>query len=229
MSFLQTIAAVFTALVAIVGGGFTLYKLLLKKWINAYAARRKATLKAEQEALWNKLQESLLQEMEKQNVVIKEIRGQVFPNGGGSIVDMQKRTFEKINTLVATVGNLSAGQRNILDIMDVPSWESDEHGRFTFVNTAFCELVGATPVELLDLSWTGRVAFYDRDKVVKEWKESIENASDFNVPFHVKRSDHQYQKVIPSVIHNKNTDGKVLNSLGRLAKSGEPFEYKKKS
>lgn len=228
MTFLQTIAAVITALVAIVGGGFTLYKLLFKKWIDARTARRKALLKAEQEALWHKLQETLMQELEKQNVFIKEIRGQVFPNGGGSIIDMQKRTFEQIGILVATVGNLTAGQRNILDIMDVPSWESDENGRFTFVNTALCELVGATPTELLGLSWTGRIAFYDRDKVVKEWKESVENASDFNVPFHVKRFDHLYQKVLPSVIHNKNAAGKVLNSLGRLAKSGEPFEYKKK-
>lgn len=229
MNFLQTIAAVFTALVAIVGGGFTLYKLLFKKWLDARTARRKALLKAEQEALWSALQETLMQEMQKQNVVIKEIRGQVFPNGGGSIIDMQKKTFEHLQQLVTTVGTLSVGQRNILDILDVPSWESDENGRFTFVNTALCELVGATPAELLGLSWTGRVAFYDRDKVVKEWRESVENASDFNVPYHIKRFDHLYQKVQPSVIHNKNADGKVLNSLGRLVKVGEPFEYKKKS
>jgi len=206
-----------------------LWKMFLKKWWTKRQAAKKDKLKAEQEALWSALQETLMQEMQKQNVVIKEIRGQVFPNGGGSIIDMQKKTFEHLQQLVTTVGTLSVGQRNILDIMDVPSWESDEHGRFTFVNTALCELVGATPAELLGLSWTGRVAFYDRDKVVKEWKESVENASDFNVPYHIKRFDHLYQKVQPSVIHNKNADGKVLNSLGRLVKVGEPFEYKKKS
>lgn len=185
-----------------------IYKMFLKKWWT----KRQAAKKAE----WNKMLSD-----------ISEIKGQVFPNGGGSIVDMQNRIMAQIKAILQTVGTLSAGQRNILDIMEIPSWESDHEGRVTFVNNALCELIGATPADLMGNSWVGRVAYFNRDQVVREWRQSVENASDFNLPHSLKMADGKYQKVQPSVIHNKNEEGKVLNSLGRLVKVGEPYKYEK--
>lgn len=206
MEFLKTIGISAGWLTSILVFGFTVYKLFIKKWW----ARHKAAQQQKWETIANDL---------------KMIKGQVFPNGGGSIVDMQRKTMNEIKEISNTIGSLTNGQRNILDIMDIPSWESDEEGKVTFVNTALCDLIGATPQDLLGNSWVGRVAFWDRDKVVKEWRESIENASDFNVPHSLRRNDDQYQKVCPSVIHNKDKEGKVINSLGRLTKVGEPYPY----
>lgn len=194
---------------------FTIYKLVFRRWYRKYKETEAAHRKA------------FFDELAKQNVVIGEIRSQVFPNGGGSIFDMQKKTTEQISNIVLKLNSLQASNRNTWDILDIASWESDNEGKVTYVSLGFCDLVGANPSEIMGNSWVGRIATWDRDTVVSTWREAVSNGSEFTLTHSVRKNDGTYQMVTPVVIHNKDEHGKVLNSLGRLLKVGEPYILQK--
>lgn len=190
---------------SLTGAIFFCYKIFIKKWYRNYKER--------EQAKWDNLHAVL----NKQDAVNKQIKDKLFPNGGSSIDD-------KVEKIIVGVSALQMGQRNTLDILDIASWESDSEGRFVYVSTSLCELMGATPGELLGNSWVGDVAHFDRDAVLKAWHESIRYASGFNIKFSIKKSDGNYQDVSPVVIHNKDKQGKVISSLGRLVKVGELYK-----
>jgi len=130
-----------------------------------------------------------------------------------------------IDDIILKLNGLQVSNRNTWDILDIASWESDSEGRITYVSLAFCDLIGASPLEVMGNSWVGRVASWDRDMVVKLWRESVANGSEFTLIHSLRRNDGKYQMVQPIVIHNKDKHGTVLNSLGRLLKIGEPYSH----
>jgi len=211
MTFLQNIYTVIIGMGALSVSIFTIYKLWFKKWYEKYRAKKKA----EEEAKWLKLHES-----------IKEIRDQVLPNGGSSMNDIQKEMRETLDVVVLAVNSLSVGQRNFCDILDIASWESDAEGRVTYASMGLCELMNAHPEEIKGNSWVGLIADFDRDRIVKGWREAVANASDFRMEHSIEIDEGVYQRVKPIVIHNKDKTGRVLNSMGRLTKDGEPYKLK---
>lgn len=203
-----------TSLEIIISGSaiiFTIYKLIFRKWYRNY----KEHLKLEKEALFS--------ELHAQNAQIKLIKDKLYPNGGSSIDDKVEKVMKKLSNVELGLNSLQVGQRNTWDILDIASWESDNEGKVNYVSAAFCDLLDCTPDEVMGNSWIGKIAYFDRDKVLKLWKEAIDNASEFTFPYNIKRGDGRYQKVAPIVIHNKDEHGVVLNSLGRLLKVGEPY------
>ncbi len=218
MSFWQNFGAQLGLLFTLLISGATVYKLYLKKWL----AKRKAAKDAKEQAKWD----ALINQMKILDTLVKEIRAEVKPNGGGSMNDKQLKMGKQMDELILSINGLKIGQRNFCDIMEIASWESDKKGRFTYVSVSLCELMNAQIRDLLGNSWIGTVAYFDRDKVKKAWHEAVDNASEFTVPFSIELTPGVYLKVIPSVIHNKDKEGKVLNSVGRLQKIGEPYTKK---
>ncbi len=162
----------------------------------------------------------------KQDLQIQSIKHQLYPNGGSSIFDKQDKVIKRLEDISKSIINLQFSNKNTWDILDIASWESDNTGRVTYVSLAFCDLVGAHPSEILGNAWVSRIAHWDREKVVKEWREAVANGSEFTLEHSLLKNDGYYQRVRPIVIHNKDTDGKVLNSLGRLIPVGEPYKIK---
>lgn len=210
MKFLESLGITAGALTSVIVFGFTFYKLFLKKWLKKR--------KEERQKQWDTI-----------TLDIKLIKQQVFPNGGESIVDMQRNLLIQVKDAVYSINTLAVGQRNMLDIMDVASWESDSDGKTVYVNKTYCELVRCIPVDALGNSWIGLVATFDRDRVMREWNRSIENASDFDLCYCFQLPDGSYQRVNGVAIHNKDkSTGKLQSSIGRLIKIGEPtFDIEK--
>ena len=206
MNFLEGIGSTIGGITAVATGGFTLYKLFIKKWI----LKRVAQKKAEQETLFTKFHDAMM-------IPIKEIKDKIFPNGGGSLDD-------KMEDIKSTLIKLLAGQRNTWELMDVAVWISNEEGRTIYVNKPYCELVGCAYTDALGMSWLGLISSADRANVREGWKESVENVSDFDMCYSVHRSDGLYQKVNAVAVHNRDQNGKLIGSMGRLIKIDEPYK-----
>lgn len=152
--------------------------------------------------------------------IVKEVK----PNGGLSMNDKVTEIGKHLDTIDTQLVDLKIGQRNNLDLMDIAYWESDGEGRVTYVSVAMCEILGCTQIDILDSSWMGSIDLQDRDRVIKEWTESVKYASEFNCTYNYRRPDGFLQKVQSMAIHHKNSQGRVEHTKGKIIKLGDPFK-----
>jgi PAS domain S-box-containing protein len=180
-------------------------------------AYKKFKINREVQRNYVKEQFELVQErMRKQDFELLKIVSQLYPNGGSSLYDH--------------IISLKFAQKNTWEVLDMAVWESDKEGRVTYVTTTLCRLIGWTPAELLDDSWQGKVEHDEREDIVDEWMQSVETSSLFNREITFVRSDGLHQKVTAIAIHNKERklgEVKVISSLCRLVKLGEPYVHKR--
>lgn len=149
---------------------------------------------------------------------LKAIKQEVQPNGGHSLNDKVSGISEHLVDIDKKLIELKLRQRNGSEILDVANWESDSEGRVEYVSTALCDLLGRTSSSLMDNRWTAYLHPDDKDRVVKEWHDSVRSAGDFNSVYKFIKSDGTVQNVNGKAIHNTDEHGKVMNSLGRLIK-----------
>lgn len=149
---------------------------------------------------------------------LNQIKHQVQPNGGTSMNDKISDIAKHLVDIDSMLIDLKVRQRNASEILDIAYWESDSEGRTVFVSTALCDMIGRTSSTLMDFRWSAYLVVEDRDRVMKEWNESVRSAGEFNSVYSYVKSNGEVQKVNGRAIHNIGSDGKVLNSLGRLIK-----------
>jgi len=197
-----------------------LISLLITIGILKWAQRKYKHFKNNRE-LFRKLQTEVFNSFEKR---LKSIEIQVNPNSGKSMNDDIKSILQKLGIIDGQLVDLKIGQRNSLDLMDIAYWESDADGRVIYVSVAMCEIIGCTQIDILDSSWMGLIDSDDRDRVIKEWAESVKYASEFNCTYNYRRPDGYLQKVQAIAIHHKNNLGKVEDTKGKIIKIGDPFK-----
>lgn len=157
---------------------------------------------------------------------IKAIHSVLKPNGGTSIPDGINRIEKRQQYIQKAIQELRFGQQNTLDILDVASCRTDQHGKITFVSSSLCELVGCIPSEMRGNNWIGRVVAEQRERTLKAWQMSVELVTDFDEVVTFKKNDGWHQKVRVFVIHNQDDDGMLISSAGRYFAIGEAFKPK---
>jgi len=204
MNYLQSVGTALGVIASLFSVCGLAWKMFIKKWWTARQAAKKAE--------WNKLITDL-----------SLIKGKIFPNGGSSLDDKMEMSLKDNRDIKASLLELRAGQRNTWEIMDVAVWISNDQGATVYVNKPYCELVGHTYPDAIGMSWLGLIASADRTRIKDAWKDSIDTISDFDQCYSFKRSDGMYQKVNGMAIHNRDkVTGKLVSSMGRLIKIGEP-------
>lgn len=58
---------------------------------------------------------------------------------------------------------------------------TDQHGAYTYVSDAYCRMVGALPTELLGSGWINAIYKEDREHVLKEWREAVQDRRDYKI------------------------------------------------
>jgi len=169
---------------------------------------------------YNKVIKGTVAWFRKLNTAIAE----VSYDSGGSMKDMISQATAQLWELAKEIAILKTGQSSIIAILDLPVWYSDSEGKITDVSAAMCDLCECTKEELLDLSGRGIVAEFDRERVVKAWEESVKYASEFTLEHSIHLNNGYFQKIKPVVVHQKDHLGKVVSSIGRIIKIGEPYK-----
>lgn len=187
-----------------------LYKWMVKKYTHWKKGRDTAS----------DLQKNMFQEFSRK---LEDIRKEVKPNGGTSLNDKVTEFGKKLVIIDKRLEDIKQEARINKEIMDVANWESDQDGRIKYVSITLCEIIGCSQSELLDKSWIGFIDKEDRERVIYEWEQAIENASEYNIEYNIIRSDGLKQKIKAVAVHIKDEEGNVIKTLGRITKIGEPF------
>ena len=142
------------------------------------------------------LQESLLTE-------VREIRGELRPNGGSSLHD--------------AVHAIAAAVKARDDRDGDPLFWTDERGRLTHVNRAYLQASGRSREELVGSGWVNFVHPTDRDRVLETWRSAVAEARDFDDVFRVLGTGGELRTVhcvATRLLHS--TTGRLLGYYGQL-------------
>lgn len=190
---------------AFTAAAITIWNAVGKQWWRKYKTRKRA---------------------ENDHIIseLKSIKSKLFPNGGTSIDDKLELSLKDNLEIKKFLEDLSAGQRNTWEIMDIAIWKSDKDGRTIYVNKPYMELTGCQYHDALGMSWTRCVADFDRQRIRNAWLEAVRDVADFDECYFIELNDGSFQKVNALAIHNREKqDGALRNSTGRLIKIGDPI------
>lgn len=168
----NTTIAVFTIISGIVLSLYKLYKIIFNLFYSEIKERIKLTKNVD--------------------IMLKELT----PNHGSSLKDKidkieislhENTKLTEINTEILKI--LSDRQKWLLDKQNIPIFESDAYGNWTWVNDAFIELVNTCRDELLDNKWVSFIHEADRQRVLNEWENSIKSSRNSQISFIIVSTD----------------------------------------
>lgn len=86
-----------------------------------------------------------------------------------------RRQYKKVEAL----------QKSILNISDIPTFETDEKGKLYFVNKAYTKFLGRTFEEVKDYGWVNIIHPDDRVRVKDEWFSALKEHRNFECSLRV--------------------------------------------
>jgi PAS domain-containing protein len=113
------------------------------------------------------------------NRKLKTILAETKQNGGSSLKDQMDRIESSLTNLTLWI---EASQH----LTQKPLFKADEHGKFTWINTAFARLVGGGLEDVKDLGWISFIHPDDMSRVAKEWNESVRDRRKFDSEFKIQ-------------------------------------------
>lgn len=105
---------------------------------------------------------------------IDEMHGQLHPNGGSSLRDVLDRNTAD----TALIRRSTAVQAEVVRIIACETglfvMECDQKGLLVWASEKFCEVLGLSVDDALGSNWTNALHPADRDRVRREWFDSIQ-------------------------------------------------------
>lgn len=115
---------------------------------------------------------------EKLDRVYKE----VIPNGGSSMRD-------SISHIHLMAQRMDQRQLALVSDMDKPVFETGPHGEWSYVNAAYCKMVGRSRHEVRGAGWLNTISAETRQHVFEEWQLAVTQKRDFEMRLHFVSSD----------------------------------------
>ena len=123
---------------------------------------------------------------------LADIKKELIPNGGTSIKDTVNKlavSLDKVATSIDTLsvqGNrMELRQQNILNSVNIPTFETDKNGECVFANKAYLELIGRSMEEIRGPSWINIIHPEDRAKVRAEWLAAVSENRNFEMTYRI--------------------------------------------
>lgn len=129
-------------------------------------------------AFFWKLYKKIREIYEKINLIVKELT----PNGGSSIKDQVNRIEHRLN-------GLDFFQKMHLDMLELPVFMTDGKGSCVWANRACLNMLGRQSSDMMGFGWESIIHQEDRDRVTKEWYDSIREERSFDLQYRYVSSD----------------------------------------
>lgn len=122
---------------------------------------------------------------------VRQIRAAVYPNGGSSVPDSQKRVERALEVIGAQLAsstrnvNLMAATIRVMTSSDpqVATFETDGAGLFVEVNKTLTRWTGRQPKELDRWGWINTVHQPDQIRVRAEYEQGVKDCRQFTIHF----------------------------------------------
>ena len=126
---------------------------------------------------------------------LKEIRHEVYTNGGHSLRDAINRIEARADTIHNDVALLRVKLRYREIAEGAAVFITDHEGRCTYTSPAYLALSGLTAESVLDWGWLNAVYQEDREFVSSAWATAVTHLSEYAI-------SHRYQR---------RTDKQIIN------------------
>lgn len=162
----STTIAVFTVFSAIIVSVYKIFNFLYKIFILEITQRKKL------------------------NDNIEYILKEFTPNHGTSLKDKidkievglsENTKITETNTEILRI--ITDRQKWLVDKQNIPIFETDAEGNWTWINDAFTNLVNTSRDELLDKKWISFIHESDRNRVTNEWENAVKNNRNSQISF----------------------------------------------
>ena len=97
--------------------------------------------------------------------------------------------FEMFQNIIANQEYIMVVNRSIMDKLSIGYCRSDIDGNAVEISDAICNRLGFPERDLLKMGWFARIKPSQHERVMKAFKESVENKSDFIQNFDMICSD----------------------------------------
>jgi len=147
-----------------------------------------------------------LEDREKLDFIYKELK----PNGGGSIKD-------HINLIRDSVLRTEIWQKTRLSHENLPYFDTNAHGKIIWVNKAFMRILNASESDILGYGIRNFIDNRDKNRVIKEWDESLDKSMDLRTSFRIKDSNGKIRCMECNALAVRGgKDGEIIGYTGVL-------------
>lgn len=128
-------------------------------------------------------------------------------------VKLLEESEEKFRTLADNIPNLA--------------WMADADGYIFWYNSKWYEYTGTTPDNMEGWGWQSVHHPDTLQKVLKQWKKSIQTGEPFNMVFPIKGADNTFRPFLTRVNPVKDSSGKIIRWFGTNTDISEQKELEK--
>lgn len=157
-------------------------------------------------------QEGMKQLINTHGKQIEYIQKELKPNGGGSI-------FDKITTMNGNINFMIIRGDAMIKLSHSAIYECDGKGNCINVNAKYSNLTGLTLDEAYGVGWLNAIADDDRERVMQQWKQAVENSREFHSIYNIKDKSGNKIKVSGSATISRD---KHTNSINHIMGIIEP-------
>ena len=111
------------------------------------------------------------------------IEKELTVNGGSTVKDALVLMKEKVDFLIARQYFNRQRIDFALSVEGLSMFETDAKGNCISVSANYCRLTGRGEIEHLGSNWIHNIAYEDREKVMKEWIDSVNHRRIFDMRY----------------------------------------------
>jgi PAS domain S-box-containing protein len=106
--------------------------------------------------------------------------------------------------------------RTLAKLSPVGIFHTDAEGNLTYVNARWCDMAGLAPEEAQGQGWARGLHSDDRDRVLSNWQETVEQGLPFKAEFRFQRPDGGTSWVLGEAAVQKDEGAKVTGYVGTV-------------
>jgi PAS domain-containing protein len=149
----------------------------------------------------------ILDNLKKLTLTVNEISKEFKRNSGKSLKDDIFSLQVEVKTNTELTKRIENRQNLMLNLSEVPHFETDMEGNCLGVNDAYVNLIQRPKEELLGGGWILGILEEDREIVLKEWNEAVKNRRNFEKTLSVISKNNQEYLVKCVAIRQSDSSG----------------------
>ena len=145
-------------------------------------------------------------------------RGEAIYDDHGQIVKLAG-TAADISDLKQTEAHLRESKQRYASLAaaaPVGIFRHDAADNCIYVNDRYCQITGLTPEAAMGKEWQQGLYPDDRERVVTEWAQSIQENRAFRLKYRYQRPDQEVRWVYTQSIVEKDANGQVIGYVGTI-------------
>lgn len=129
---------------------------------------------------------------------------------------LQLRSPQELEEINQVLNSSQQYYQTLMQACPVGLFETDATGRCLYVNKYGCQITGQNLSDVLNQGWVDGIYPDDRERLVKEWLNAIQNQQPFSSEYRLNSLDQSGIWVLGQAVPLKDPRGKVTGYIGTI-------------